>query len=276
MASSACSELHAAGTGVTPIGDYAVIGDCRAAGLISRDGSLDWLCFPRFDSPSIFAALLDRERGGQFRIRPTEPFEADRRYVPDTNVLETTYRTAGGVCTLRDLMPVDSEAAKRLSPLPEHQVLRELEGRAGEVTLEILYEPRPEYGRTRPRLEPRRALGLWCEIGGGACVLRSDVPLRVADDRHAASGVHRLRAGERAYLAFAYSEEGPAIVPLLGEAARRQVERSVRWWQGWSARCAYLGPYREAVIRSALALKLMAYAPSGAVIAAPTTSLQKN
>jgi GH15 family glucan-1,4-alpha-glucosidase len=276
MASSACSALHTTGTGVTPIGDYAIIGDCRTAALISRDGSLDWLCFPRFDSSSIFAALLDRERGGRFRIRPAEPFEADRRYLPDTNVLETTYRTAGGVCTLRDLMPVDSEAEKRLSPLPEHLVLRELEGRAGEVTLEILYEPRPDYARARPRLEPRGALGLWCAVGGGAYVLRSDVPLRVTDDRQAAYGVHRLRAGERAYLAFAYSEEGPAIVPLLGEAARRQIERSVRWWQGWSARCAYRGPYRDAVMRSALALKLMAYAPSGAVVAAPTTSLPES
>src|SRR5438105_1077267 len=96
-----------------PIGDYALIGDCRGAGLVSRDGSLDWLCFPRFDSPSIFGALLDTEKGGRLRIRPTEPFRAERRYVPDTNILETTFRTTAGAVALRDLMPVASEDEKR-------------------------------------------------------------------------------------------------------------------------------------------------------------------
>jgi GH15 family glucan-1,4-alpha-glucosidase len=273
MAGIAPSERSPSGTGVPSIGDYAIVGDCRAAGLISRDGSLDWLCFPRFDSPSVFAALLDEQRGGRFRIRPAGPFEVARRYLPDTNVLETTFRTPSGVCTLRDLMPVASEAEKRVSPLPEHLVLRELEGQAGEVAVEIVYEPRPDYARTRPRLQRRGPFGLWLETGGAACVLRSDVPLDLVDDGRAARGLHRLRAGERASLAFAYGEEGPAVVPLLGEAARRQVARSVRWWQEWSDRCTYRGPYRDAVIRSALTLKLMAYAPSGAVVAAPTTSL---
>ena len=95
------------------ISDYAIIGDCRAAGLISRDGSLDWLCFPRFDSPSIFGALLDASAGGRFHVRPITPFRSKRRYLPDTNILETTFHVLGGAAVLRDLMPVASEEDKR-------------------------------------------------------------------------------------------------------------------------------------------------------------------
>jgi GH15 family glucan-1,4-alpha-glucosidase len=255
------------------IGDYALIGNCRAAGLVSRDGSLDWLCFPRFDSPAVFAALLDSEAGGRFRIRPVGPFRTERRYVPDTNVLETTFRTPEGTVVLRDLLAVASEGAQRAELTPDHEVLREIEALDGAVTVEVLYAPRPDYGHLPPTLERRGALGLWCTAGGAALVLRSELPLAVTDDGQAARGSARLHAGERKYLSLTYSPEAPAVVPLLGEAARRRCERSAAWWRTWAARCDYQGPYRDAVVRGALTLKLMAYAPSGAVIAAPTTSL---
>src|SRR5438270_1175478 len=116
-------RLHSFEDHYAPIGDYALIGDCRAAGLVSHDGSLDWLCFPRFDSPSIFGALLDARVGGRFRIRPTATFQTTRRYLADTNILETTFRTATGAVALRDLMPVRSEPDKRTSLAPDHQVL---------------------------------------------------------------------------------------------------------------------------------------------------------
>ncbi|MCC6173921.1 MAG: glycoside hydrolase family 15 protein [Chloroflexi bacterium] len=256
-----------------PIHEYAVIGDCRTAGLVSRDGSLDFLCPLRFDSPTIFAALLDANMGGRFRVRPVGAFRSTRTYLPNTNVLETTFVTDSGSCVLRDLMPVASEEEKRRTPLPEHLVLRELEGLTGSVEIEVLCEPRPDYARRGAGLEARGALGLWGEMDGAAYVLRSDVPLTVIDAGRAAVGTHRLHAGERSYLAFAYSREGPALVPMLGLAARHQVERSVDWWQAWAARCSYEGAYRDAVVRSALTLKLMTYAPSGAVVAAPTTSI---
>ena len=124
-----------------PIGDYALIGDGRSAALVSRDGSLDWLCWPRFDSPSIFAALLDTERGGRFRVRPTGAFRSERRYLPDTNVLETVFHTPSGTVALRDLMPVASEEDKRATLTPEHEVLRELKGLAGHVEIEVVYTP---------------------------------------------------------------------------------------------------------------------------------------
>jgi len=260
-------------TSYPPIDDYALIGDSRSAGLVSREGSLDWLCLPRFDSPSIFAAVLDAENGGRFLVRPLGEFRTERRYLPDTNVLETVFRTPTGACALRDLMSVSSEEDKRAYLTPEHEVLRELEGLEGEVEVEILYDPRPDYGRVRPVLEQRGALGVRGEVDGTSLTLRSELPLELTDGDRCARGVARIRSGEHRYLSLSYSAEAPAVVPLLGEAARGRIERTVRWWREWASRCAYEGPYRDAVVRSALTLKLMTYAPSGALVAAPTTSL---
>ncbi len=258
------------------IGDYALIGDCRSAALVSLDGSIDWLCFPRFDSPSLLGALLDPRRGGHFRIRPTKAFSVGRRYLDDTNVLETVFRTAEGAVALRDLMPVAEEREKRARLTPEHQVLRELEGLEGEVELEVTYEPRPDYGRRHPRLRQRGALGIWGEAAGSAFILGSEIALALSPDGASASGSACIRAGDRRYLSLSYTEEAPAVVPPLGDVARRKVERSVQWWRRWAGGCSYPGPYREAVVRSALTLKLMTYAPSGAVVAAPTTSLPEH
>jgi GH15 family glucan-1,4-alpha-glucosidase len=256
-----------------PIGDYALIGDGRSAALVSRDGSIDWLCWPRFDSPSIFAALLDTARGGRFRVRPTGTFRSERRYLSDTNVLETVFHTASGAVALRDLMPVVSEEDKRAALIPEHEVLREVEGLVGQVDLEVVYSPRPDYGRKHPDLISRGAFGLWCEGTGSAVVLHSDLPLQVSPDRQNAYGVATIASGERKHLSLVYSADAPGVIPLLEDAARDRIERSVRWWRDWANRGTYDGPYRDAVMRSALVLKLMTYAPSGAVVAAPTTSL---
>jgi GH15 family glucan-1,4-alpha-glucosidase len=256
-----------------PIDAYAIVGNCRTAGLISREGSLDWLCLPRFDSPSVFGALLDPEIGGCFRIRPTGAFDVARRYLPETNILETTFRTASGTVTLRDLLPVASETERRAQPRPDHQVLRELEGVKGDVELEVLYTPRPDYGRTRPRLEARGALGIWCQINRAALSLHTELPMVLTPDRSSAYGRARVRAGDRAYLSMCYTEQAPGVVPPLGVHARSEVERSAAWWREWARRCTYTGIHRAAVIRSALVLKLMAFAPSGAIVAAPTTSL---
>jgi GH15 family glucan-1,4-alpha-glucosidase len=256
-----------------PIGDYALIGDGRSAALVSRDGSLDWLCWPRFDSPSIFAALLDTERGGRFRVCPRGTFRSERRYLPETNVLETVFHTASGTVALRDLMPVASEEDKRDALTPEHEVLREIEGLTGQVEVEVVYAPRPDYGRKHPALTARGAFGLWCEVSGGSLALHSDLPLQLPPDGHGAYGVATIAAGECKHLSLVFNTDAPGVIPLLEDAARDRVERSIRWWRDWANRGAYDGPYRDAVMRSALVLKLMTYAPSGAVVAAPTTSL---
>ncbi len=266
-------SMQSGENGYPPIEAYALIGNCRTAALVSNEGSVDWLCVPRFDGASVFAALLDRREGGHFSVQPVERFQASRRYAPGTNVLETIFETASGRVLLRDLMPVSSEEEKRGSLHPELELLREVEGLEGSVEVAVEYEPRPGYSRTSVHLRERGELGIWAEAGPAAIVLRSDLPLRIDPDGRSARGRGRLAAGQRAYLSLEYSAEGPAVLAPLGCEARQRVERSARWWRDWSARCRYRGPHAEAVTRSALALKLMAFAPSGAVIAAPTTSL---
>jgi GH15 family glucan-1,4-alpha-glucosidase len=256
-----------------PIGDYAIIGDCRSAALISRDGSLDWLCWPRFDSPSLFAALLDDARGGRFRVSAVGVVRVERRYLPDTNVLETVFHTPTGVAVLRDLMPVATEQEKRSSLLPEHEILREVHVLSGEVEIAVDYAPRLQYGAAPPELRQRGGFGIQSAVDGAVVTLRSELPLRVASDGARASGTARMGAGERAWLSLTYASDDPAVAPQLGAAARGRLERSACWWREWAGRCEYRGPYRDAVVRGALVLKLMAYAPSGAIVAAPTTSL---
>ncbi|HLW54606.1 MAG TPA: glycoside hydrolase family 15 protein [Candidatus Angelobacter sp.] len=253
------------------IADYGIVGDCRSAALISRDGSVDWLCWPLFDSPSIFAAILDRERGGHWSISPSSPCEIKREYAGDSNVLQTHFRSASGSATLTDLMPVSSEEFKRANLVPDHELLRQLSCTEGEVEFETDFYPRLNYGAADARLRDAGANGLCVEAGRGAYRLRSGIPLTLSQAR--ARAVVALKRGQKAEFSLSYATQAPAVVPALGDRVVSAIERSVTWWQKWTAASEYRGPYRTAVTRSALALKLLAYAPSGAIIAAPTTSL---
>jgi len=254
------------------IQDYGVIGDCRAAALVSRYGSIDWLCWPRFDSPPVFAALLDHHRtcAGYWSISPAAPSECKHAYIVDSNVVETHFTSASGSATLTDLMPVASEAFKRRSLTPDHEMLRQLVCTAGEMEITVDFRPRAGF-ESKPLALRSTGWGLRMEVKRGAYWLRSSVPLNVTEDgAHATVSVKR---GEALQFSFTYSEESPAVLPALGERVRAAISRSVIWWQQWAAKAKYEGPYRDAVVRSALALKLLAYAPSGAVVAAATTSL---
>ncbi|MGH7476677.1 MAG: glycoside hydrolase family 15 protein [Longimicrobiales bacterium] len=259
-----------------PIDDYAIIGDCRCAALVSRHGSIDWFCCPRFDSGALFAALLDRARGGRFSVRPAGRYLPTRAYLPGTNLLEMRFEAAGGVLRLVDFMPVASESDKNQELWAEHQILRRLECTAGEVEVEILCDPRPDFDRFEPRVRRFGADTVTFDHGKDVYVLRGDGVEWALRDDGAAHARLRLHAGERAWLSLSAAHEAPGYIPVLGEQAERRLEQSARWWRLWCRDLRYDGDFEAAVLRSALVLKLMTYAPSGAVVAAPTTSLPEH
>jgi GH15 family glucan-1,4-alpha-glucosidase len=250
------------------IEDYALIGDCRTAALVSRSGSIDWLCLPHYSSPAIFAALLDRSRGGCCSIQPGGRCSSERRYCGDTPILETTFATASGVVRVLDLLPV-LDSVETLQPMREIQ--RIVQGVSGEVDVDVLLDPRPDFGRIQPKLKHSERLGWtyswsdeWLAVRTDMDLCRNDLALR---------GSVRMRAGERKYLSLAYTCSTPGVLPPLGDQANRRFDDTALWWRSWVEQCTYAGGYRDMVLRSALTLKLLSYSLSGAIIAAPTTSL---
>jgi GH15 family glucan-1,4-alpha-glucosidase len=255
----------------SPIQDHAVIGDGRSIALVSRGGSIDWLCWPRFDSPSLFGAILGGA-AGHWALGPVAAARIERRYLPGTNVLETRFHTGTGTLLLTDLMPVGSEAEKQASLTPDHELLRVLECTDGAAEIELVFEPRPDYGRGVPRFRDGGALGLRVETSAGLLVLRTELALPAPAEGRVRARAW-LRAGEALHFSLTLADRWPAVLPPLGTWSRAAIARSEAWWRRWSAALRYQGPEREAVVRSALALKLLIHAPSGAILAAPTTSL---
>jgi GH15 family glucan-1,4-alpha-glucosidase len=255
---------------VPRIQDYAIIGDCRSAALVSNRGSIDWLSWPRFDSPATFAAVLDEKRGGRWSLAPVAPFRTTRRYIEDTNVLETRFETDAGTLVMTDLMPALSEEWKQRAMTPDHEIVRVVRCERGEVDVEQIFEPRPGFGERPARIHDAGALGLRIQAKGGLLVLRTDMPRNGADPgcRRA-----RIRAGKTWHFSLTFADDSPAILRPLGALTEEIVDRSIAWWRTWASRLRYHGPARAAVVRSALALRLLMYAPSGAVVAAATTSL---
>lgn len=253
------------------IGDYAIIGDCRTAALVSRHGSIDWLCLPDFSDGSVFARLLDPANGGSFSIRPRQSCRARRRYIPETAVLETVFENATGAVRVIDLLPIQ-DGIRPMGPMRE--VLRVIEGLSGEVEITIGIDVRPDYGRCTPVLEHRGQLG-WCwSWRNEILVLRAD--LQLAQSAHGISGTAAIRAGDRRYLSLSFTRNDPAVLPLLGPSAEDRLARTVAWWQGWARQCTFRGAHRDMVLRSAITSKLLTYCNSGAIIAAPTTSLPES
>lgn len=257
--------------GFPPIGDYAIVGDTRTAALVSRDGAVEWLCLPHFSGPSMFAALLDRERGGHFSVRPTAPYSVTRSYRQGTNVLVTRFRTDDGAeLHLTDVMPLyDDEYRDRLQP--QRELLRRIEAFGGAIEVEISYMPRPDYGRSGVDLVRRGRLGWACQHREHLLNLLTDLPLEPSDG--GLVGRVSLTPGACAYLSLTYAANDVAVLAPLGAEAEARIDSTAAWWTAWSNACAVTGPYRDAVMRSALTLKLLTYTLSGAIVAAPTTSL---
>jgi len=252
--------------GYAPIEDYAAIGDGRTIALVARDGSVDWLPAPELSSPSVFAAILDAERGGRFALAPVGLFDAERRYRGDTNVLETTFATSSGVVRVADAL-VLGEASER-----HRRLVRRVEGLAGEVALEWQIDPRFDFSRADVELSgdetSTRARGGGVELL--AQTWNAGKPARRAE---CVSGRFSLALGESADLVAAVGLDDPPANPTTRDDAARTFDDTHAAWESWSGELAYEGPFREAVVRSALALKLLVHEPAGSIAAAATTSL---
>jgi GH15 family glucan-1,4-alpha-glucosidase len=253
-----------------PIADYALLGDCQGAALVGRDGSVDWWCAPRFDSRSVFARLLD-PGAGHWTIRPVGESDVEREYVADTLVLRTTFRTAQGVVRLTDALVLgESERGHDLGLRSPHALVRLVEGLAGEVSVDVDFSPRPEYGLVTPRIV--QADGALATFGGAdVLVLSGDAELE--PDRGAARAELVLREGDSVAFAAEHREALPGT-PAPQLDPRRALEDTVAAWQSWSElHQAYEGFARDEVRLSARVLQALTYQPTGAVVAAATTSL---
>jgi GH15 family glucan-1,4-alpha-glucosidase len=245
------------------IEDYGLIGNARTAALVSRTGSVDWWCGPRFDSDACFAALLGYDEHGRWSVRPTVPtHETRQRYRPDTMILETEFVCQGGIARIIDFMPMSQLTGDRTD------LVRIIEGVEGEVPLEMLLDVRFGYGADSPWITPENE-GLCFTAGPDAIMLRAPIAARWANGR--ASAYLTLRKGDRVPFQLAWypsHEEAPDALD-----AERMLAETESYWRAWAGRCTYQGSFREAVLRSLITLKAMTYAPTGGIVAAPTTSL---
>jgi GH15 family glucan-1,4-alpha-glucosidase len=244
--------------------DYGLIGDMQAAALVGRNGAVDWLCLPRFDSASCFSALLGDERHGRWLVAPAGAVRAtSRRYRPGTLVLETDFETADGAVRVIDFMPRRGQGPPRL--------MRIVEGVRGRVPMRMELALRPDYGSIRPWVE-LASDGVIATAGPDAFRLSTPLPLQVDDGSVRAEFVTVEGARERLTLTWHLSyEETPPV-----EDADSALARTEAWWREWSGRCRYVGAYRDEVLASLMVLKAMTSETTGAVIAAPTTSLPED
>ncbi len=281
MAAKRGARAKAAGPEFHAIGDYGFLSDCHTGALVASDGTIEWLCLPRFDSPSVFGALLDRGAGA-FRLGPTElRAPVARRYVPGTNVLETSWMTDTGWMVVHDALVLapggdeDGEdvRARELGPQDaQHLLVRTVECVHGRIEVEAICEPAFDYATEKASWKLVDRDGLAADVGAGGETLRllGDIPLEV--DGPVAGGVRTLDTGERAFVCLSWREElsGPGDA---GEAVTC-IDQTVNLWRRWLERGTFPDhPWRWTLQRSALALKGLTYEPTGAMVAAPTTSL---
>jgi GH15 family glucan-1,4-alpha-glucosidase len=245
------------------IEDYAIIGDLQTCALVGRDGSIDWMCVPRFDSPACFAALVGTAEHGRWKVAPAgEVLKVERRYRGDTLILETELTTHGGRVRITDFMPIRNHVI---------DVVRIIEGLEGSVAMRMELSLRFDYGSIVPWVRAVEG-GIRATAGPDTMYLLSDVPMK--GEGFSTIAEFDVAAGERVHFDLTWmSTYDPA--PVAQDAADR-LERTEKYWSEWSARCSYEGPWREAVMRSLITLKALTYEPTGGLVAAPTTSLPEH
>jgi GH15 family glucan-1,4-alpha-glucosidase len=242
------------------IEDYALIGDCHSAALVARDGSIDWLCLPRFDSGACFAALLGAPENGRWQLAPAgEIRRVSRRYRPNTLILETEFETATGTVTVIDFMPPRTR---------EPRLVRMVVGRSGRVAMRMQFIVRFDYGSVVPWVSKTPG-GVRAIAGPDTIVLDTSVPLRGEGLTTVAE--FTIAEGEPKPFVMTWYPSHEPEPPTIAPAAT--LEETEQWWQEWTGRCSYSGPWREIVVRSLITLKALTYAPTGGIVAAPTTSL---
>ena len=255
--------------GYIPIEDHGIIGDLHTAALVGTDGTIDWLCLPRFDAPSVFAAILDDEKGGHFKLRPTNPSRSQQLYLPDTNVLLTRFLCPDGVAETTDFMPIEKIGEER------HQLVRNIHVIRGKLEIEVECRPAFDYARQSHKVESVED-GVIFRARDMTLNLASEVPLKVGPDGSVRARFD-LREGESAsfILQLLEGDEGPRGVLKTAEC-RDVLQQTLDYWRRWVSKCTYHGRWREMVIRSTLALKLMVYDPTGALVASPTMGLPES
>jgi GH15 family glucan-1,4-alpha-glucosidase len=257
------------------ISDHGLIGDLQTAALVTKDGTVDWFCCPRFDSPSVFASLLDADHGGYYSIRPDRDDYVSRQlYLPDTAILVTRFMTPDGVGEVHDFMPVTEGG-----PTDRHRLVRNIQVVRGTMRFAIEIQPRFDYGRAAHKLEAREHGGIFqadgmemtaCAIAPhGATVAGEGIELARAGD--GVRWTRTLSAGQTGGVVLEWMGGEPQLV--TPEEAQQLADDTARFWRSWVARSTYRGRWREMVTRSAMTLKLMTYAPTGALVAAPTAGL---
>src|SRR6516165_1105382 len=255
-----------------PIADYGLVSDCHSAALVSRMGSVDWLCFPRFDAPSLFGRLLD-DNAGHWSIHPTIECTTTRCYIDQTLVLETTFSTSVGKALLLDCMAVGkNERGHQLGAEAPHALLRSLRCTDGEMEFELEYAPRPEYGLVYPLLSEIEG---GVRARGGASYLRLSSPVPVALDESTCRARFHLKAGQTASFALQHrSSAEPSREHWAQSEIDSRIEDTINAWRSWSSlHQNYQGPWQELVLQSGRILQGLTYYPTGAIVAAATTSL---
>ncbi|HXW81886.1 MAG TPA: glycoside hydrolase family 15 protein [Acidimicrobiales bacterium] len=252
-------------TSYPPIAEHGLIGDLQTAALVATDGTVDFFCYPRFDSPTVFASLLDRRRGGRFTLAPRGPHVTKQMYLPNTAVLVTRFLSADGVAEVVDFLPIENPTVAT----DRHRLVRMVRGIRGHVDLEASVEPRPDYARGSAKAQVNGTLAVF-EGAKPDLALLSSWPLesRGAD----VQARFTVSAGDVGALVL---QSGPITGQreVKADELQRLLEETTGYWQTWLAQGSYRGRWRETIERSAITLKLMTYAPTGGIVAAPTTGL---